>query len=97
MNAPMMNGQEENLLDGVIILVRTENALNSTELTKTYCPIKRLHLHDPIKEILSASKQITYSIVGNNPQRLSRSYFSWDGAGIGASRTASRSPESASP
>jgi len=77
MNAPMMNGQEENLLDGVII--------------------KRRNPHDPIKEILSASKRITYDIVGNNPQRLSRSYFPWDGAGIGAPRAASRSPESASP
>jgi hypothetical protein len=76
MNAPMMNGQEENLLDGVIILVRTENALNSKELTKTYCRSKRRNPHDPIKEMLSASKQITYSIVGNNPQRLSWSYFS---------------------
>jgi len=40
MNAPMMNGQEENLLDGVIILVRTENALNSKEFTKAYCRSK---------------------------------------------------------
>jgi hypothetical protein len=76
MNAPMMNGQEEILLDGVIILVRTENALNSKELTKTFCRSKGRNRHDAIKEMLSASKQITYSIVGNNPQRLSWSYFS---------------------